>query len=268
MIHTLAISIARRTVNMAMDLDPSNRCDAGILDCMIAEKTIEPEVCNVLARVLKEGDCAVDGGANVGFLTVLMSKLVGETGHVYAFEPGGNNLPKLAANLKLNKCENVSVIDKPLWHKAGEAVQVSEHDHPGYNSVWPDLSKRVTAVRTVTSTTLEMTLLGRLAPVLIKLDIEGAELFALKGAGTLLTWQKPIIISELNEAAFDRASVTIEELRSFMTERGYNAFMLFEDGNLPSYIPRKSKIITTKMNANVMFSTIEKVQSLWPEVFV
>lgn len=260
--------IAGRDVEMAMDLDPANRCDAGILDCMFAGKPIEPEVCNVLARVLKEGDCAVDGGANVGFLTILMSKLVGETGHVYAFEPGGNNLPKLASNLKLNKIENVSVVDKPLSDRWDIPTQLYEHDHPGYNSLWPDLSKQVTAERTVLSTTLDRTCrrLDRV-PKLIKLDIEGAEMSALKGAPLLLL-TKPIIIAELNEAAFDRAGVTIEELRSFMADRGYEAFMLYEDGNVPCLIPRGSKIVTTKMNANVMFATIEKVESLWPEVFV
>lgn len=268
MIHALNMTIAGRQVEMAMDLDPSNRCDAGIIDCCQHSKPCEPEVCNVLARVLEEGDCAVDGGANVGFLTILMSKLVGPTGHVYAFEPGGNNLPKLAANIALNKVENVSVIDKPLSDRSGAVVTLHEHDHPGYNSLWPDLSKEVTAKRSVTTTTLEKELLGRPAPMLIKLDIEGAELEALKGAGTLLKWQQPLVIAELNEAALDRAGATVGELRSFMSAYAYDTFALFEDGNLPCFIPRTTKIVTTKMNANVLFAPIEKVVSLWPEIFI
>lgn len=270
MIYNINLSIWKRQVSMALDLDPSNRCDAGITNCASYGKPIEPEVCNVLARVLQPGDCAVDGGANVGFLTILMARLVGETGHVYSFEPGGNNLPKLAANIALNKLSdlNVTVIDKPLAAESGKVVTLHEHDHPGYNSLWPDLSKETTAKRSVTTTTLEMTLLGRPAPAVIKLDIEGSELAALKGTGTLLYWQKPVIIAELNEAAFDRAGVTIEHLRAFLADQSYEAFALYEDGNLPCFIPRKTQIATTKMNANVMFTTIDKVQTLWPEVFV
>ncbi len=266
MIHTMMMEIAGRTIGMAMDLDPFNYCDAGIMDCCLHHKPCEPEICNVLARVLQPGDTAVDGGANVGFLTILMSRLVGETGHVYAFEPGGNNLPKLAANLKLNGIENVTVIDKPLAAQSGEIVTLHEHDHPGYNSLWPDLTKEVTAKRVATATTLDVELLGRPAPVLIKLDIEGAELSALKGTSTLLQWQKPIIIAEMNEAALDRAGVSIEEFRWFLFERGYDAFGLFEDGNLPCFIPSKVKIAPTKLNANVMFTQIEKVEKYWPEV--
>ncbi len=268
MIAHANLLVAGRRIEFSLDLDPEHACDRGIIDSINHSKPCEPEVCNVLARILQPGDCAVDGGANVGFFSVLMSRLVGETGHVYAFEPGGNNLPKLAANLKLNGCENVEVIDKPLAVKSDVVVTLYEHDHPGYNSLWPDLSKETTAKRSVTTTTLELTLLGRVAPVLIKLDIEGAELSALKGAGTLLTWQKPAIIVELNEATSDRAGYTIEDLRQFLQERGYEAFALFEDGNLPCFIPRRTGIVPTKMNANVLFSTIDEVARLWPEVVI
>ncbi len=158
------------------------------------------------------------------------------------------------------------MIDKPLSDRSGETLTLFEHDHPGYNSRWPDLSKDVTAERKVLSTTLEMELLGRVAPALIKLDIEGAELSALQGAGTLLTWQKPIIIAEMNEAALDRAGVSIEEFRWFLFERGYDAFGLYEDGNLPCFIPHKVKLAPTKLNANVMFTQIDKVEKYWPEV--
>lgn len=268
MIYDMSMQIASRDVEIKMDLDPSNLCDSGIADCCAGGVPCEPEVCNVLARVLKEGDVAVDGGANVGFFSVLMARLVGPTGHVYAFEPGGNNLPKLAANIKLNGLENVTVIDKPLAAHSKETVTLHEHDHPGYNSLWPDLSKDVTAERVVQTTTLEMELLGRVAPTVIKLDIEGAELSALKGAGTLLTWQKPLIIAELNDAAFDRAGVTFDDLRDFLGERGYDAFGIFVDGNLPCFIPRNVKIVPMRLNVNVLFSTVDTVSKYWPEVMI
>ncbi len=268
MIAHANLLVANRRIDFSLDLDPEHACDRGIIDSMQANKPCEPEVCNVLARILQPGDCAVDGGANVGFLTILMSRLVGETGHVYAFEPGGNNLPKLAANLKLNECENVEVIDKPLSDRWSIPTQLYEHDHPGYNSLWPDLSKQITAKRTSLSTTLDHTCrrLDRV-PALIKLDIEGAEMAALRGAPLLLL-TKPAIIVELNEATSDRAGYTIADLRDFLHERGYDAFMLFEDGNLPCFIPRRTGIVPSKMNANVLFSTIEEVARLWPEVVI
>lgn len=268
MIHTMSMEINCRKIGMSMDLDSNHLCDAGIIDCCHAGKPCEPEVCNVLARVLQEGDVAVDGGANVGFLTLMMARLVGPTGRVYAFEPGGNNLPKIAANLKLNKIENVEVIDKPLMANASESVFLYEVDHPGYNSIWRDDSKELITKRVVTPTTLDLEF-QRMpkAPALIKLDIEGAEMAALEGARMLLL-TKPVVIAEMNEAAFDRAGVSFADLRGFMQERGYDAFMLDEDGNLPAFIPRKTEIAPLRLNVNVMFSTIEQVEKFWPQVLI
>jgi FkbM family methyltransferase len=265
-IHNINMSCADRLISMTMNLDPANPCDAGIMDCCLHNKPCEPEVCNVLARVLKEGDCAVDGGANVGFFSILMSRLVGPTGHVYAFEPGGNNLPKLAANLKLNAIENVEVIDKPLAARPGEIATLHEHDHPGYNSIWPDLAKDTTAKRTVETITLFSACWER-HPKLIKLDVEGSELAALQGGAALLG-QKPMIIAEMNEATFDRAGVSFDEFRWFLFQRGYDAFGLFEDGNLPCFIPSKVKIAPSRLNVNVLFTQIEKVEKYWPEVML
>lgn len=266
MIAATTLRIFNRDIAFSIDLDTSNICDASILEQMEMGKPCEPELCNVFARALREGDCAVDGGANVGFLTLVMSRLVGPSGHIYAFEPGSNNLPKLRRNLALNGCENVELIDRPLWSKARYMVQLNEHDHGGYNSFWADLSKQVVDVRTVETTTLDTICLDR-PPKLIKLDIEGAELAALEGARILLQ-TKPYIIVEMNEASFDRAGVSLESLREFLSERGYSAFMLFYDGNLPALIPPKTKIAPMRLNANVMFSTIDAVETLWPEVYV
>src|SRR5579863_7387210 len=52
-----------------------------------ANGVYEPWTTEVLTKELKEGDVFVDVGANIGFFTLLASKLVGEKGRVYAFEP-------------------------------------------------------------------------------------------------------------------------------------------------------------------------------------
>ena len=51
-------------------------------------------------KEIKKGDTVLDLGANIGYWTCLLAELVGEKGHVYAFEPEPNNFQLLKKNLK------------------------------------------------------------------------------------------------------------------------------------------------------------------------
>ncbi len=61
-----------------------------------------------LRGMLAPGQRVVDVGANVGYFTVLMSRLVGPRGSVVAVEPDRDNLRLLRLNLWLNRCHNVT----------------------------------------------------------------------------------------------------------------------------------------------------------------
>src|SRR5437764_415668 len=70
--------------------------------------TYERQVQQLFRERLHPGDTVFDIGANVGFFTLLASKLV-EGGHVYAFEPLPRNLYYLERHIRLNDVTNVSV---------------------------------------------------------------------------------------------------------------------------------------------------------------
>ena len=67
-----------------------------------------------LKKNIKPGDIVIDVGANIGYFTCLMSKLVGETGHVYSFEPELNNFKMLKMNVEENNCSNVTIEQKAI----------------------------------------------------------------------------------------------------------------------------------------------------------
>src|ERR1700722_2471622 len=100
-IQTLAYQAGERLISFKMDLDMGFPADRWIINADMHRIAYEPDVSNFLFRVLKEGDIAIDVGANVGYFTCLMAAIVGPTGKVYSFEPGLNNLPKLDKNLAL-----------------------------------------------------------------------------------------------------------------------------------------------------------------------
>ena len=225
----------------------------------------EPEVVHLMTRVLRPGDFAIDGGANIGFFTILMANLVASNGIVLAVEPGENNLHALTDNLRLNKLKNIEICNRPLW-SSNEDVTLHYNEHGGMNSLsdyQPMLGKKI--LQGISLSTWHTT------PRLIKLDIEGAEEFALRGAQKHLTNGVPYIVCELNQKALKGLGSTQESLRKFMRDWGYSTFLLFRDGELPCLVPDKTAIFEANDSngtVNVLFSTIEKVSNAWPRATV
>ncbi|MEM3192727.1 MAG: FkbM family methyltransferase, partial [Candidatus Parvarchaeota archaeon] len=70
----------------------------------------------------KKGDTIVDPGANVGTFTTIVSVLTVKSGLVTAVEPNPNNLATLKENVRINKLDNVIIIDKALFNKSNEVL--------------------------------------------------------------------------------------------------------------------------------------------------
>lgn len=150
------------------------------------------------AEWIKPGDVVVEIGGHVGFITLYFSSLVGRNGKVVVFEPGSNNLPYLEKNVAGHP--NVSIVKMAVSDFSGPSDFLLESLTGQNNSLLSDyatFSKNVeaagvpveTRVETVQCTTLDDYWSGENAPPpnFIKIDIEGAELAALKGAEGLLT---------------------------------------------------------------------------------
>jgi FkbM family methyltransferase len=75
-----------------------------------------------LAAVLRPGDSFYDIGANIGFLTLIGSRLVGQGGTVVAFEPLAENIQQLRKNIGLNRLENVRVEPVALSSTSGSSL--------------------------------------------------------------------------------------------------------------------------------------------------
>jgi FkbM family methyltransferase len=230
----------------------------------------EPEVQGLLKRVLKPGDWAIDGGANCGIFTVAMAQLVGPTGRVLAFEPGENNVGLLEQNVRAAGCQNVEIIQKALWSKS-ETVRLHMHADGSKNSLAPHSGTHGSAdIEAVTlDDYVSMSLLGRLR--LLKLDIEGAEMEALKDAERLLTWC-PYVVCEANMEALPKFGSNIDLLCNFMRRRDYHAFILHPTDRLPTYVPPGVEIIPynstagcMKLNFNLLFTTFHDLKEAWPK---
>ena len=89
-------------------------------DKLLLTGSFEPQITRIMRSIVNSGNVCIDIGANIGLHAVLLSKLVGSKGFVYAFEPVPYNIKKLNTNLILSGCNNVKIISKALADSNGE----------------------------------------------------------------------------------------------------------------------------------------------------
>lgn len=226
----------------------------------------EPEVIHVMLRALKDGDCAIDAGANVGFFTVLMSKIVGDRGKILAVEPDSRNVAKLKKNLDINSCENVEIWPFALAGTSG--MKVPLHRHPDDNGQTSIFGQRADTDQALTDTDTFDRASIRLPkhPSFLKMDIEGSEVAALLGARN---YAFPCIVTEINDKALKRAGHSAKDLFTILRERGYVRYQIHVDGSMPSRIEPDQDVVLTRENANFLFAFRGYVpKQLWPQVTV
>jgi len=259
----IEFAVAKREFKLKMLYDAQFKSDHDMLAQFRVRGCCEPEVMHAMVRCVRPGDFVIDGGANTGVFTLVLSHLVGDDGEVLAVEPGQNNIWKLEENVRINKRKNVHIERKPLWSKS-EKVKLHMGSHSGQNS----LARNGETMAVVSMEAISLDMLDPI-PRLIKLDIEGSEEAALRGASRFLYEQAcPYIVCELNDEALTRLGGSQDKLRDYMREQGYSMFLLHDNGSLPTCVPRDTVVKSQRANLNVLFSTLEKVSEVWPEAVI
>lgn len=262
MIQPFAFSHPKRQIDFVLELDPEKRAtDRVLLEFIRLGLTPEAEVIDAMVRICRPGDFVIDGGANIGFYTVMLAKLVGPTGTVAAYEPAPANVNALVANITVNNLDNVGYCFRPLWSKV-EKIPLSVFADNGVATLgrFNDAVEIIETESAVLDENLE-------APRLIKLDIEGAELGALMGARRLLS-KHPFVIAEMNTDALARMNSSQQALRDYMVSCGYDAFLLLSNAEVPIYLHPKQTVVSTVANVYLLFSTRAEVAELWPDIHV
>ena len=195
----------------------------------------------VLASRLRPGGVFIDLGANQGEFTVCAARLVGESGRVFAFEPSPMMQQRLAKNVALNGLtqvciEPLAVADEPRHLDLLSPTGAFEDGtvHAGLSTLYRRNSDVAAVTDQVTVTTLDVWQQQRdLASVdVIKMDIEGAELPALKGGLRLIQRFRPVLFIELNAATSRAAGYSMQDLVEWLHEQDYELQRIDDDGCL------------------------------------
>lgn len=142
----------------------------------------------LMERAIPQGATVWDVGANVGYYSLMFSRLVGGSGKVYAFEPSPRNFGYLSRHIVMNHRYNVTIYPYALSDYNGTAA-FEEHEI-NTTSQLSNAGNVTVPVRTLDDliTTGEVT-----SPHYMKIDVEGAELGVLRGSIQLLTIHRPLI---------------------------------------------------------------------------
>lgn len=162
----------------------------------------------------------LDIGANIGETTLAFSKLTGEKGKVYAFEPDPDTYEKLERHVALNHCSNVQLINAGLGSSEAEVILESNENNSGGNRI--SSAKGIKGKKIHIITLDEFVKNKKLKLIhLIKIDVEGYEFFVLKGAEKTIENLKPVLFIEVVDDFLKNQGSSAEELVSFLISKNY-----------------------------------------------
>jgi len=164
--------------------------------------TYEVDLQAAIVDWVHPGDIVYDVGANIGYITLLLSRAVGASGQVYSFEALPANIERLKRNLDLNTWASgitithgaVAAASNPIRFLLGPSGAMGKAEGSAGRL------KGHTEVLEVSGIALDDFVFHdhNPAPDLIKMDIEGGEVLALAGMTRLLHDSKPLILIELH----------------------------------------------------------------------
>jgi len=212
-----------RRLGLRLELDLRDNLQRALY----ATGTYEPALVRFLHDELRHGDVMVDVGAHIGVhaLTVAarLRRLGG--GSVVAFEPAHDSAAKLRAAATRNRLE-LTVVEAALGAEPGTADLRADPAYDAADAGVRSLHGRGTRVQSVPVTTFDAwaaeARLGRLD--LVKLDVEGAELEALRGmAGSLSRLRPRALVVEVKRRVLERAGLDADEVREYLDRLGYES---------------------------------------------
>lgn len=193
----------------------------------------EPALSQFLVKHLKfePGDVVIDIGANIGWYSLLLSRLIPDEADIFAFEPDPLNFELLEHNIGINRESRITAVRKALATEDG-IQRLYQHDsnNLGRHSLLPLQDEKYVEVHT---TSLDRFWaeqnLGTRVPRFIKIDIEGYESVALSGAARTLA-RCPALLCEYSPDYMRRGGLDPSDLLDLLASHGFEPYTIDETG--------------------------------------
>ncbi len=168
------------------------------------------------------GDVVLDIGANIGWYSLLLEQQVPDGVDIFAFEPDPLNFELLQHNLSLNQATRVTAIQKALAEEEGiKHLYRHASSNLGRHSLLQLQDGESVEVNTTSLDSFwDAQGLGSRIPRFIKIDIEGYELLALRGARKILE-RCPALLCEFSPGYMHKGGINPADLVTLLTGHGF-----------------------------------------------
>lgn len=200
--------------------------------------TYQDDVLFALRTFTAPGSTVFDVGGHHGLMAIVAALAAGPAGRVISFEPNPAARRYFEQNISLNHVQNIRIEPIGLSDRDGEVSFFAQKGTASWNSslfeefIAPGYETEKMTIRTKTLD--QYAAETGLVPKLIKIDIEGSEFLALKGAGETIRKYHPVLIMEFNPDAAAAAGTTIGEIVGFLQKESYR-LVVFKRSGLRRY---------------------------------
>jgi FkbM family methyltransferase len=193
----------------------------------------EKELGLVVKKILKANDVFFDIGANIGYFSLFAANH-SPSAKIISFEPANEIFQKLSENISINNIKNITTVnaavgeineEKDLFLSAPDNMGMSSFRKPE-NYSGKQEKVNVVAIDDWFKTS------GLTKIDLIKLDIEGSELAALKGMRSVLEEQRPVLIVEINPETLLLFGLKPLDICNYLNQLNFDGFLISENGRL------------------------------------
>ncbi len=215
----------RLSKNTQVYLDPND-----YVQCMMFYGRYSREILEVFKRFAGQGDTVIDVGAHVGYFTLFLAELVGSYGHVYSFEPDPRARSFLTKSVRGNGMDWIDV--SPLALATGRGpVKFFLAKGLGSSSAIKGVQQVDAEEITIQTVSLDELVdqgqvLGNIR--MVKIDIEGYELDAIRGMTKVLKKHRPVMVVEVNEEMLSARGESSASLLALLTSLNYRIEVILD----------------------------------------
>ena len=207
-----------------------HRKDDLFISTQLARANIwEPFETEVIRRLCRRGDFVLDIGGNIGWYSVVVSKVIGTTGRIVAFEPDPDNFALLSRNVaRCTDAPRIQLRQQAIGESAGTVKLFLSDINRGDHRIFDDGTDRMAIEVPLASLDSILSNESRL-PDLVKSDTQGSEARIIRGArGLLSSGWRPVFVLEFWPFGLSGSGDDSFALWQELFELGYQTFEVTE----------------------------------------